>query len=306
MKILVTGSNGLVGSALKEELGDSHLYHTRQICDLTDYKSTKEYFFDVIKNKNVDTVIHTAALVGGVLANSNNNFKFFEINNSINYNVIKVCYDLKIKNFINILSTCIFPNENITYPLTADQIDNGPPHPSNYGYSYAKRLSGYMTKIYGEMTKNNWYSVIPTNVYGPNDNFNLENSHLVPGLIHKAFLAKKNKTNFTIWGDGTPLRQFIYSKDLAKLIIDSINKWKSPEYNFLINKEEVTVYEIAKIILDEFGLDNSQIEFDKTKPNGQLKKPATSDVQNFNFTDIRIGIRETIKWFEDNYENCRK
>ena len=144
MKVLVTGSNGLLGQSLRKVLGNGHVYHTRKDVDLTNYEETFKFFEDKILNEGVNTVIHTAAKVGGVNANMNNNQSFFKDNYVINSNVIKVCSILKVENFVNILSTCIFPHENITYPLTSEQIDNGAPHPSNYGYSYAKRLSGYL------------------------------------------------------------------------------------------------------------------------------------------------------------------
>src|SRR5690606_2479673 len=107
-------------------------------------------------------------------------------NVAINNNVLQYAMEIGVENFVSILSTCIFPNENITYPLTADQLDNGAPHSSNSGYSYAKRLLYYQTKMYRGYTGNNWISVVPTNLYGDNDSYHLENSHLVPALIRKA------------------------------------------------------------------------------------------------------------------------
>jgi GDP-L-fucose synthase len=171
----------------------------------------------------------------------------------INNNVLKSAFENQIPNFVNLLSTCIFPNNNITYPLTADQIDNGAPHPSNYGYSYAKRLSGYETNIFKNLTNFNWINVVPTNVYGPNDNFHLENSHMIPGMIHRAYLAKKNNEKFFVWGDGTPLRQFIYSKDLAKNILWALNNWKENKHFMAINETEYTVMDMVKIITKKFN-----------------------------------------------------
>ena len=153
MKVLVTGSNGLVGSALKKILGDEHVYHVRKDVDLFDAKKTKDYFEYHVKNSGVDTIIHCAAKVGGVGANSSNNHGFFLENYLINKNVLQSAFELEVPNFVNLLSTCVFPDTNIVYPLTSDQIDNGRPHPSNEGYSYAKRLSGYETKIFRSFLK---------------------------------------------------------------------------------------------------------------------------------------------------------
>lgn len=306
MKVLVTGSNGLLGRALKKVLGDGHVYHTREDVDLTNYEETFKYFQDKVLNEGVDTVIHTAAKVGGVNANMNNNQSFFNDNYIINSNVIKVCSILKIDNFVNILSTCIFPHENIVYPLTSDQIDKGAPHPSNYGYSYAKRLSGYETQIFRDVLQKNWYSVVPTNLYGPYDNFNLEDSHLIPGMIHRAYLAKQNNEKFVIWGDGSPLRQFVYSEDMAKLIVWSLTNWNSEKHCMMIDETEVSVMEVANIITKKFGFNNEDLVFDETKPKGQFRKPAASDIKGFEFKPIEDGINETIDWFINNYENARK
>jgi GDP-L-fucose synthase len=305
-KILVTGSNGLLGSSLKKILGNNHIYHTRKDADLKNYEETFNYFKNKILNDGVDTVIHAAARVGGVKANMENNQDFFYDNYVINSNVMKVCAILQVNNFVNILSTCIFPNENITYPLTSDQIDKGSPHKSNYGYSYAKRLSGYETQIFRNVLNKNWYSVVPTNLYGPHDNFNLEDSHLIPGMIHRAYLAKQNNEKFVIWGDGSPLRQFVYSDDLAKLILWTLTNWKKEKHCMLVNEKEVSVMEIAKIISKKFGFTEDDLIFDKTKPKGQFRKPALSDIKNFEFKPIEDGINETIDWFINNYSDARK
>jgi GDP-L-fucose synthase len=306
MKVLVTGSNGLLGRALKKVLGEDHVYHTRKDADLTNYEETFKYFQDKVLNENVDTVIHTAAKVGGVNANMNNNQLFFNDNYTINSNVIKACSVLRIENFVNILSTCIFPHENVIYPLTSDQIDNGAPHPSNYGYSYAKRLSGYETQIFRDVLKKNWYSVVPTNLYGPYDNFNLEDSHLIPGMIHRAYLAKQNNEKFVIWGDGSPLRQFVYSEDMAKLIVWSLTNWNSEKHCMLVNEREVSVMEVANLISKKFRFSNEDLVFDETKPKGQYRKPASSDIKDFEFKPIEDGINETIDWFIGNYKKARK
>ena len=306
MKILVTGSKGLLGSALKRALGDNHVYHTRQDCDLLDYESTIAYIKGKVETEGVDTIIHTAAKVGGVKANMENNELFFKDNYLISNNVLKSAYELNIGNFVNILSTCIFPDINVTYPLTPNQIDQGNPHPSNYGYSYAKRLSGYETKIFRDMTKKNWFSIVATNLYGPNDNFNLESSHLIPGMIHRAYLAKWSGSIFDIWGDGSPLRQFVHVDDLATLIIQSIDSWNQREHCMMVNEKEISILDISKIITNKFKIPADKIKFDSTKPKGQFRKPASSDVKDFPFKSITDGIEETIDWFIDNYDIARR
>jgi GDP-L-fucose synthase len=307
MKVLVTGSNGLVGTALKEILGDNHIYHTKNDVNLLDPILTNEYITYHTKNSGIDTIIHCAAKVGGIEANSNNNDGFFRENHIISNNVIYSAFENKIPNFVNLLSTCIFPDKNITYPLTADQIDLGAPHSSNYGYSYAKRLSGYQTKIFRQLTGLNWISVVPTNVYGPHDNFHPDHSHMIPGIIHRAYNCKENNEDFVIWGDGSPLRQFIHSKDLAKVILWSIDNWNNDDPFMAVNDNEHSVMDIVKIVTKKFGIDDDKLIFDKTKPRGQFRKPAKSDIpKDYGYIDIEQGINETIDWFINNYKTLRK
>jgi GDP-L-fucose synthase len=307
MKVLVTGSNGLLGNALKELLGENHIYHTRKDVDLTNEKLTNEYITYHVKNSGVDTIIHCAALVGGVQANSINNKTFFIENYRINNNVISSSFENNVKNFVNLSSTCIFPDSKITYPLTADQIDIAPPHPSNYGYSYAKRLSGYQTKIIRQLTGNNWITIVPTNVYGPHDNFHPDHSHMIPGIIHRAYNCKENNEDFVIWGDGSPLRQFIHSKDLAKVILWSIDNWNNDDPFMAVNDNEHSVMDIVKIVTKKFGIDDDKLIFDETKPRGQFRKPAKSDIpKDYGYIDIEQGINETIDWFIKNYTTLRK
>lgn len=305
MKILVTGSSGLLGNAFKSILGDEHVFHTRKDADLLDSKATHEYLAHQVNENGVDTIIHAAAIVGGLQANLDGNDRFFAENFDINSNVMRSAFELKVDNFVNILSTCIFPHENITYPLTKDQIDIGPPHPSNSGYAYAKRLGGHQTKILGEVLGKNWFSVVPTNLYGPYDNFNLRTSHLVAGMIHRAYLCKKNNEKFVIWGDGSPLRQFIYAEDLAKMILWALDNWKSNDHFMAVNTQELSVMEVANIICDLLDIPEEDIVFDPDKPKGQFRKPADSDLPDFEFKPFKEGVKETIEWLSNNYEKAR-
>jgi len=306
-KVLVTGSNGLVGSALKKILGPEHVYHTKDDVDLLDPKKTMDYITYHVKHSDVDTVIHCAAKVGGVQANMKDNKGFFIENFVINNNIVESSYKNEIPNFVNLLSTCIFPDKNIKFPLTPDQIDNGSPHPSNHGYSYAKRLSGYQTNIIKKVLNSNWVSVIPTNVYGTNDNFHLEDGHMIPAMIHRAYLSKQRSEKMVVWGDGSPLRQVIYSEDLAKLIIWSLNNWTSDDPFMAINPIENSILYIAKIICNTFDIKDEDIIFDSTKPMGQYKKPAITNAPvGFEFKNLNEGIKDTVEWFIQNYKEVRK
>ncbi len=264
------------------------------------------YIKNKIENDGVNTIIHCAAKVGGIKANMDSNEEFFKINYHINNNILKVAAEFKVENFVNVLSTCIFPSDNIEFPLTPEQIDRGKPHNTNYGYSYAKRLSGYETKIFRNVLNKNWFSVIPTNLYGRHDNFNLETSHLIAGMIHRAYLSKINNEKFVIWGDGKQLRQFVHSDDLADLILWSLENWKSEEHCMLINETEISVLEIANLIKKKFEFNDGDIVFDLSKPKGQHRKPAISHVNNYKFKPIEEGINETIDWFIKNYNTIKK
>ena len=202
------------------------------------------------------------------------------------------------------LSTCVFPDK-VEYPLTPDKIHLGPPHYSNDAYAYSKRMADIQIRAYREQYGLNYKSVIPTNIYGPNDNFNLNNGHVIPSLIHKCYLARENKTDFTIWGSGKPLREFIYAKDVAELSEWVLENYNDSEPIILSTSEEISIKEVVDIIIENMNYKGNVI-FDTTKPDGQFRKPSDNTkikncLPDYEFTSFEYGIKETIKWFEDNY-----
>ncbi len=310
--ILITGGSGLVGSAIRNISFDycnkyKFIFLSSKDCDLINYTNTL-YTFSTF---NPDYVIHLAACVGGLFKNMTYKVDMFEKNIIINTNVLKVCHEIKVKKVISCLSTCIFPDKT-TYPIDETMLHNGPPHTSNDAYAYAKRMLEVQSRAYQEQYNDNFICVIPTNIYGPFDNFNLQDSHVIPALIHKCYLSKKNNEPFVIAGSGNPLRQFIYSEDLAKLILWTLENYNQLEPIILSvpESDEKSIHYVASCIAKEFDYCDN-MSFDKEKPDGQFKKTANNSklaqfLPNFQFTPIEKGIHKSVEWFIKNYDSCRK
>jgi len=330
--ILVTGGTGLVGCALKElatkenNPKEKWIYLSSKDGDLTNRAQTIA-IFDKYKPTHV---IHLAAFVGGLFRNMNYPVEFWQKNIDINENVLRCCFETKkevrdklpkqnpprpdvpeVKKLVSCLSTCIFPDKT-TYPIDETMIHNGAPHFSNEAYAYAKRMLEVQTRIYHNQYKLNFTSVIPTNIYGPNDNFHLDDAHVIPALIHKFYNAKKEGKDMTAFGTGKPLRQFIYSYDLAKLFIWVMRSYDSPEPIILApdEKDEVTIKELTDTIATAIEF-KGQINWDTTKADGQYKKTASNAKlrklhPKFEFTPFKQGVADTVKWFVANYDKVRR
>jgi GDP-L-fucose synthase len=300
-KILITGGNGLVGSEFK---GDQYFKPSSKEYDLTDRDQTYRLML-----KEFDGVIHCAAKVGGLGSNMNYKGEFFYNNIMMNTNVIEGARLSKVKNLVAFLSTCVFP-DNVEYPLTEKKIHLGPPHFSNDAYAYAKRMADVQIRAYKEQYGLNYKTVIPSNIYGPNDNYDLINGHVLPSLIHKCYLARENKTPLTIWGSGKPLREFIFSRDVAKLTEWVLHNYNENEPIILSTSEEVSINDVVGIIVELMNFKGDVI-FDSSKPDGQFRKPSdNSKIKNylpeFQFTPLYTGLKETIEYFEKNYNLVRK
>jgi GDP-L-fucose synthase len=309
----VTGGTGLVGKAIESVVkedgvaNESWYFASSKDADLRDRASTKA-MFDRIKPTHV---IHLAAMVGGLFRNLKYKVEFYRENILINDNVMECCREANVVKLVSCLSTCIFPDKT-TYPIDETMVHNGPPHPSNAGYAYAKRMIDVMNRAYNEQHGCNFTSIIPTNIYGPHDNFCIQDGHVIPGLIHKTYLAKKNGTDLTIWGTGAPLRQFIYSRDLAKLTVWVLRAYHSPEPIILSvgEEDEVSIADVARNVAKAMNFEG-HIVFDTEKSDGQFKKTASNKklrslYPDFQFTPIEQGLKESCEWFEANYETARK
>jgi len=298
-KLLVTGGNGLVGSSIISDVKIGKEY------DLRNFDETNKMF----EFHKPTHVIHCAGKVGGLGANMNNKGQFFYDNIMINTNVIESARKNNVKKLVSFLSTCVFP-DNIEYPITEKKIHLGEPHLSNYPYAYAKRMADVQIRAYREQYGLEYVSVIPTNIYGPNDNFSLENGHVIPMLIHKMYMAHRDNTNFVVWGNGKPLREFIFSKDIAKLSEWAVNSYNESEPIIFSNSNEISIKELVDLLVKEFNF-RGKVIFDITRPDGQFRKSSDNSklmsyLPDFKFTPIEEGIKETVKWFIENYEKTRK
>ncbi len=297
---IVTGGTGLVGSAI-----NTGVKLSSKDVDLRDWKSTLSLFEDY-KPKNV---IHSAARVGGLGGNMNYKGEFYYDNIMMNTNVLEASRRVGVKKVVSFLSTCVFPDD-VEYPLTEKKIHLGEPHSSNYPYAYAKRMLDIQSRAYKEQYGVNYISVIPTNIYGPKDNFSIDNGHVIPSLIHKCYLAKKLNTDFVVWGSGKPLREFIYSEDVARLTEWALENYNEEEPIIFSTSDEISVGNVAEMIVYYIGF-KGKLVFDDEKPDGQFRKPSDNSrllsyLPDFKFTPIDEGIEKSVNWFVENYERARK
>jgi len=297
--ILVTGGSGLVGRCFN---GPEYFKISSSQFDLRIPSEVESAFYQV----NPSGVIHCAAKVGGVLGNMRYKGDFFYDNIMMNTNVIEQARQSGVKKLIAFLSTCVFPDD-VEYPLSPDKIHKGTPHKSNDAYAYAKRMSDVQIKAYREQYGLEYFSIIPTNIYGPGDYYNLENGHVVPMLIHKFFLAQKENRPVEIWGSGKSLREFIFSEDVAKLTRMLYDDYNGQEPVILSTSNEISIMDMVDLIKEAFNF-KGEIIFDKDKPDGQFRKPSDNSTikemyPNFKFTAIEDGIKKSVDWFIDNYPN---
>jgi len=315
--VLVTGASGLVGraiqqhAALLDKKAQSRAYKWVFVgskdVDLTNAEATVALF----QRTRPTHVLHLAARVGGLFANMKYQVEFWRDNMAMQDSVFECCKDFGVERLVSCLSTCIFP-DGAVLPMDESVIMQGPPHFSNRGYAYAKRMVLMLGDLYNEQYATNFATVIPCNVFGEWDNFSIEDGHVLPGLIHKCYLAKKDKKPFVIWGSGKPLRQFIYSKDLAALmlwyLLESDNT--APMILATDPEDEISIADAAHMVAQAMEFDG-RIVFEGTRADGQYQKTCSnamlrSMMPDFEFTPTRQAIAQTVAWFVENYKACRK
>jgi GDP-L-fucose synthase len=296
MRILVTGASGLVGQALCSLAGPEWIPVSSKDADLRDISQVENMF---LKHLPLDGVVHLAANVGGMFKNLKKPVDMLEDNILMNTNILKVAHQNGIQRVLCYLSTCVFPDPAPQYPVTADMLHKGHPHPSVESYGFSKRVMEIHCRAYQRQHGREYFCVVPPNIYGPHDNLNIEEAHVIPAIIHKCILAKHNQTPLVIAGDGTPMRQFVYSRDIARLTLWAFMEYKNIHVPLIMCPPgcEVSIKNIVDTVVDNVDF-TGPIEYGTE--NGQLKKTADeSQVANIiEFTPLSDGIRETVEWFQ--------
>ena len=297
---LVAGATGMVGSSivrLAKKIGVENVVEvSRHNCDLTNYEETLSF---INKNKP-DVVIDAAAKVGGILANSNQPVEFLLDNLQIQNNLMKSCHKNQVEKFVFLSSSCVYP-KLAAQPINESSLLTGPLEETNSAYAIAKISGMRLIKAYRQQYKHNWISVMPTNLYGYFDNFSLENSHVLPALIRKMHDAKiNNSKSITLWGSGSPRREFMHVDDLAEAINFLIQKYNSDEPINIGVGEDLSILELANLIKKIINY-KGEIIWDKSKPDGTPRKLLdVSKLKKLGFSpkiNLENGIELTYKWF---------
>lgn len=305
-KIYVAGHNGMVGSSvlrlLKLKGFNNLIFKSSNELDLRNQKLVYHFF----KKENPEFVINAAAKVGGILANDTYPYEFLMDNLLIQNNLIKSALDSGVKKFIFLGSSCIYP-KFANQPIKEEYLLNGYLEPTNEWYAIAKisglKLCQSIKKQFGK----EFISLMPTNLYGPNDNFDLNSSHVIPALIRKIHEAKKrNSDNVELWGTGNPKREFLHTDDLANAILFALKNKINHDFLNVGSGIEISITNLAELIKNIIGYDGTII-WDKSKPDGTPRKLIDSTKINklgwFSKIELKNGIKETYKWYLNSYND---
>ena len=306
----VAGHLGMVGSALVRELNKKKnkravITATRDELDLTNQSDVNSF----IKQAMPDEIIVAAAKVGGIHANSTYPAEFIYDNLAISTNLIHSAYKNKIKKLLYLGSSCIYPRE-ASQPINEKELLSGPLEKTNEWYAISKIAGIKLCQSFRKQYNCDFISAMPTNLYGIKDNYHLENAHVIPAIMHRAFLAKKNnEQKLTIWGTGNATREFLFVDDLAEGCIFLLNEYSEHSPINLGTGVEVSIKDLAVKICEIVGF-NGELVFDTSKPDGTPRK--VLDVTKINElgwqskTNLENGLKISFEWFLNNYNNIRK
>jgi GDP-L-fucose synthase len=303
MTIVVAGHTGLVGSAIfkaLEDRGDSVIGINSKVVDLLDREAT----FEFIHDHKPQLVIDAAAIVGGIGANNQFRVEFLSKNLQIQSNLMDASHAANVERFVFLGSSCIYPRD-CAKPIKEEYLMTGPLEVTNSAYAIAKIAGIELIKSYRKQYSRRWISLMPTNMYGPRDNFDLETSHVFPALINRYVTARrKSASEVTLWGTGAPKREFLHSTDLASAVLLAVEKYDSELHLNIGTGEDLSIKELSTKISQISGFKGGT-KWDPSKPDGTPRK--VLDVSRLRAlgwepkVSLDEGIRETIQYFESNY-----
>ncbi len=307
-RIFVAGHTGMVGSAIVRLLNNRDceiLTASSQELDLKQSSKVDKWFDE----HRPDAVFLAAAKVGGILANSSYPVDFLIDNLSIQNSVITNAFKYKVKKLMFLGSSCIYPR-NATQPIKESSLLTGILEPTNEAYAISKIAGIKLCQFYRKQYGVDYVSVMPTNLYGPGDNFHPKNSHVVAALISKFYEAVKlNKEEVTLWGTGKPLREFMHVDDLAEGLIFLMENYSEYEHINIGTGKEISITEFAKIIKNISGW-KGKIKFDDSYPDGMPRKVMDinkiSKLGWYSKIELKVGLKQAYKWFSDNYDHIKK
>lgn len=307
-KIYVAGHRGLVGSAIVRSLKakgyENIIGRTHKELDLTNQAAVQAFF----EEERPEVVVLAAAKVGGINANNTYPAEFAYENLQIQCNVIKCCHDYKVKKLLFLGSTCIYP-KMAEQPIVEDALLTGALEPTNEAYAIAKIAGLEMCKFFKRQYGDNFISCMPTNLYGPNDNYDLNGSHVMPAMIRKFHDAKKNGAkSVELWGTGTPLREFLYVDDMADACVFLLEEYDGEQHVNIGTGKEISIKELAETVQKVVGYEG-ELVWNTDMPDGTPRKLTNVDkLHGLGFrhqVELQEGIELAYKWFCENVDNAR-
>jgi len=294
----------MVGSSIARKFRDEKIEVFGKSSKTLDFTNREETFKE-LKKVSPDVLIIAAAKVGGIGANSTFPVEFLTINLQLQINLLDAAHEANIGKVIFLGSSCIYP-KFAPQPIPESSLLTGPLEPTNEPYAIAKISGVKLVDSYRKEYERNWISLMPTNMYGPNDNFDIETSHVLPGLLHRFHVAKSNShQEIKIWGDGTPLREFMHVDDLSSAVFHLLEKETGESLFNVGSSQEISIYDLAKLIARTVGY-KGQIVFDPEKPNGTPRKLLDSTLIKETGWKPRIALEDGIKsvydWYLNNHQ----
>jgi GDP-L-fucose synthase len=304
-RILVTGGSGVLGTALQAARKDypdcEMIFGTRKECDLRDFSSCMEY----VKHVDPDAILHLAAIRGGVALSMKYPATMLRDNVLLSINILEAARIARVRKLAMVLSSGMYPAQ-APMPIREEYIHDGPAHDSNYSYAYAKRLIEPAVRAYRTEYGMSVIGLVPNGIFGENDNFDLETATMPAAVMRRFYENRHSAREIVVWGDGSPVRELTYSGDMARAFMWCLFHYDSPGILNIGTSEEHSVREIAFMVADELGIARDRIVFDASKPAGVLRKSTDNSkflgLSKFEFTPFIVGLRNTLRWLEQNYE----